>query len=197
MRSSLLAVFGLLVMAIPCCSQQRREEAALSNESRSVAARVQSPRQLLLEVVQTDSGVGGTNQFIYLRVFSDHAVEFHPKRDQELKRERVSQGQISEEEMNATLKVLAREDVAELSNSFRSTYTPIDFNWMLDFTIPRGTRTQKIRVVNFYPRMAKQNNKTYPEALVRLVCTVWAIRKSFPTEMPDLSGDCNAFVVKK
>ena len=78
-----------------------------------------------------------------------------------------------------------------------STFTPIDFNWTLDFSIPRSTRNQEIKVVNFYPSMAKQKNKPYPEALIRLACTVWAVRKKFPTEMPDLTEDCQDFVVKK
>jgi hypothetical protein len=152
---------------------------------------------LLLEVVETDSGVGGTNQFVYLRMFSDRFVEFHPKRNQELKKERVSQARISVEAMAATVSVLARNDVAELPSTFRSTFTPIDFNSTLDFTIPRATGSQKIKVVNFHPEMAQQNNKTYPEALVRLVCAAWGVRKDFPTEMPDLSESCQNFVSKK
>lgn len=191
MRSSPMAVLGLLVLVAPCLCPQSREGGA------SDVAHGQSPKQLLLEVLQTDSGVGGTNQFVYLRVFSDRSVEFHPKRNQELNREGVSRGRISDEYMDATLKVLAREDVGELPSSFTSTYTPVDFNWTLDFTIPRGTRSQKIKVVNFYPRMATQTNKSYPEALVRLVCTAWAVRRDCRAEMPDLSGDCQDFVVKK
>jgi hypothetical protein len=194
MRSSLLTLLGLLAFSTPCCSQQSHEQVAAN---KSVAVPGLSSKQLVLEVLQTDSGVGGTNQFVYLRVFSDRSVEFHPKRNQELKRERVSRAQISEEDMNATVNVLTRKDVAELPSLFKSTYIPIDFYWTLDFTIPKGAKSQKISVVNFYPQMAKQNNKPYPEALVRLVCTVWAVRKDFKTEMPDLSEDCRDFVVKK
>jgi hypothetical protein len=152
---------------------------------------------MVLEVIQTDSGVGGTNHFVYLRVFSDRSVEFNPKRNQELKRDRVSRAQISSEDLDSTVTVLAREDVAALPSIFRSTFIPIDFYWTLDFTIPRGTESQKIKVVNFSPGMAKKNNKSYPEALVRLVCTVWALRKNFPTEMPDLSEDCQDCSLKK
>ena len=190
MRSSLLALLGLLAISTPCCSQQSHEQAA-------TAARGLSSKQLVLEVLQTDSGVGGTNQFVYLRVFADRSVEFNPKRNQELRRDRVSRAQISGEDMDSTAKVLAREDVANLPSIFKSTFTPIDFYWTLDFSIPRGTHNQKIKVVNFSPGMAKQNNKPYPEALVRLVCTVWAVRKNFPTEMPDLRQDCRDFVVEK
>lgn len=197
MRRSLLAVFGLLILAIPSLSQQSHRQTASIDEMQSVAPRGPSPKQLLLEVLETDDGVGGINQFVYLRVFSDGSVEFHPKRNQELKRDRVSRAQISEEDMDGTVSLLARKDVAELPSLFKSTYIPIDFYWTLDFTIPRGAKSQTIRVVNFYPRMAKQNNKPHPEALVRLVCTVWAVRKNFPTQMPDLSEDCQDFVVKK
>jgi hypothetical protein len=197
MRSSLLALLGLLTIPTPCSSQQSHEQAAANNEMKSAGARGLSSKQLLLEVLQTDSGVGGANQFVYLRVFADRSVEFNPKRNQELKRDRVSRAQLSGEDMDSTAKVLAREDVANLPSSFGSTFTPIDFYWTLDFSIPRGTHNQKIKVTNFSPGMAKQNNKPYPEALVRLVCTVWAVRKNFPTEMPDLSEDCRDFVVKK
>jgi len=198
MRSSLPVVFGLLALATPCCSQQSREDARANNEMKSsVAARGPSSKQMVLEVIQTDSGVGGTNHFVYLRVFSDRSVEFNPKRNQELKRDRVSRAQIPGEDMDSTAKVLASEDVANLPSIFRSTFTPIDSYWTLDFSIPRGTHNQKIKVVNFSPGMAKQNNKPYPEALIRLVCTVWAVRKNFPTEMPDLSENCQDFVVKK
>jgi hypothetical protein len=194
---SLLALLGLLAISTPCCSQQSHEQAAANNEMKSIAARGLSSKQLVLEVLQTDSGVGGTNQFVYIRVFVDRSVEFDPKRNQNLKRDRVSRAQISGEDMDSIAKVLASEGVANLPSIFRSTFTPIDFNWTLDFSIPRGTHNQKIKVVNFSQGMAKQNNKPYPEALVRLVCTVWAVRKNFPTEMPDLSEDCRAFVVKK
>ena len=193
MRLCSIAVFGLLIAVGPSCPQQSRSRVA-ANNTKDVGS---SAKRLLLEVLQTDSGVGGTNQFVYLRVFSDGSVEYHPRRNQELKRERVSRGQISEEELEATAKTLAREDVAELPSIFPSTYTPIDFYWTLDFTIFRNTQNQKIKVVNFYPAMAAQNKKSYPEALVRLVCTAWSVRNDFPTQMPDLSGDCQRFAVKK
>lgn len=143
MRSSPMAVLGLLVLVASCSSQQSRKGAA-------DAVNGQSPKQLLLEVLQTDSGVGGTNQFVYLRVFSDRSTEFHPKRNLELKREGVSRGLISEEDMDATLKVLAREDVAELPTSFRSTYTPVDFNWTLDFTKSKGHSEPKSQSGEFF-----------------------------------------------
>ena len=187
MRLSRLAVFGLLFTMLAVCSPQSRGQAT-SDGKRS------SPRQLVLEVLETDWGVGGTNQSVYVRVFSDGSVEYHPKRSQELKTHRVSRGQLSEAQLEATAKVLTREDVAALASLFKSTFTPKDFYWTLDFTIPRGSQSQRIKVVNFSPDTAVQNNKGYPEALVRLVCAAWALRKQFPTEIVDLSGDCQGFV---
>jgi hypothetical protein len=91
MHSFQVAVLGLLVLVASCFSRQNPGGV----ES---AVHRQPTKRLLLEVVQTDSGVGGTNQFVYLRVFSDHSVAFHPKRNQELKRQLVSRAHISEEE---------------------------------------------------------------------------------------------------
>ena len=189
MRLCLLTVLCVLVSLAPACSQQSREQIG-SNGGKSAGS---SSRHLLLEVLQTDAGVGGTNQFVYIRIFTDGSVEYHPRRSQELRREHVTRAHIPEEELAATAKALAREDVVVLPSMFKSTFTPIDFNWVLDFAIPRGGQRQKITVVNFSPSMAVRNNKAYPEALVRLVCAAWVVRKQLSTETPDLSQDCRDF----
>jgi len=117
MRSLLLTVLGLLFAALPSCSAQSISQAASGDEKRP------SPRRLVLEVLQTDSGVGGTNQFVYVRVFSDGLVEYHPKRVQDLRKQRASQGQISKEDLDAIAGVLARKDVAVLPPRFKSTFS--------------------------------------------------------------------------
>jgi len=189
MRLSQLAVFGLLFSMHAVCSPQSRGQATSGGKQ-------SSPRKLVLEVLETDWGVGGTNQSVYVRVFSDRSVEYHPKRSQELKTQRVSRGQLAEGQLEATSNVLTREDVAALPSLFESTFTPKDFYWTLDFTIPRGSQSQRIKVVNFSPDTAVQNKKGYPEALVRLVCAAWTLRKQFPTEIVDLSRDCQGFVLQ-
>lgn len=188
MRACLLAILGLLVAVTPSCSQQSQVAPADKRKSGT------SSKRLVFEVLETDWGVGGTNQLVYIRMFSDGSVEYHPKRSQELRRDRVSHGEISEDQLNMTAKVLAREDVAKLPPVFKSTFTPIDFYWTLDLGIPRGAQVQRIKVVNFSPAMAVQNNKTYPEALVRLVCAAWADRTRLAAETPDLSEDCRRFL---
>src|SRR5207245_11708611 len=75
-------------------------------------------------------------------------------------------------------------------STFRSTYTPIDFNWTLDMKIPRGTEVKQIKLVNFYPEMAKPPHKPYPEALVRFVCSVLALRHSLNAETPYPLEEC-------
>jgi len=179
-------MLGLLVAVAPSYSQQSQVVPADKTKSGT------SSKRLVFEVLETDLGIGGTNQFVYLRMFSDGSVEYHPKRNQELRRDRVSRGEISEDQLNATAKVLARDDVAKLPPVFKSTFTPIDFYWTLDLGIPRGTQLQRIKVVNFSPAMAAQNNKTYPEALVRLVCAAWVVRMHFKTET--INEDCRGFV---
>lgn len=144
--------------------------------------------------METDNGVGGTNRFVYARLFSDGSVEYHPRGSQDIKKDRVSKGQVSEEEFNAVMETLVRADIKALPKYFATTYTPKDFYWTLDFRILRGPESQFIKVVNFYPPMAKQNRKPYPEALIRLVCTAWRIRESFTKEQADLSGNCSGFV---
>ena len=187
MRAYLFAMLGLLVAATASYSQLSQVVPADRTKSGAPS------RRLVFEVLETDWGVGGTNQLVYLRMFSDSSVEYHPKRSQELRRDHALRGEISNDELNSTAKVLARDDVAKLPPVFKSTFTPKDFYWTLDLAIPRGTQLQRIKVVNFSPGMAVQNNKTYPEALVRLVCTAWAVRAHFKTETPDLSEGCRGF----
>jgi len=155
-------------------------------------------RRLLITVLETDSGVGGgaPNQFVFLRVFSDRTVEFHSKRNQDIKREPVKVTQLSETDTQNILMLLAREDVKKLPRTFESPYTPIDFSWTLDFAIPRGTTSQQIHLVNFSPAKSKEYNKPYPEALLRLACTVLGVRQDFQAQTPDLRNVCNDFVLK-
>jgi hypothetical protein len=191
MRARMIAVFGLVVAVIPVCFRQNDKQS--SNSEKSLDS---SPNKLLLEVLETDLGIGGTNQFVYVRVFSDGSIEYHPKRFQDLRKQHASQGKISKEDLDAIAGVLTRKDVAELPSLFKSTYVPIDSYWDLDFTIPRSGETQKIQVVNFSPTKAIENKKAYPQPLVRLVCAAWGVRKLFSTEMPDLSQHCQQFVLR-
>jgi hypothetical protein len=180
MLKRLLVLFGLSAIATLCGCMRP----AVEHRSES--------KQLLLEVLQTHIAVpNGANQSVFLRIFSDRSVEFHPERNQDVKKDRISRGQISQEELDATIRVLSREDVAELPGIFESSF------WILDFTVPRDTQSQKIRVVNFSRAMAQKNNKPYPEALVRLVCIAWAVRKNLQLEWPNLTDDCRDFAQKK
>lgn len=154
------------------------------------------PKQLILEILLTESGVGGTNQLVFLRVFSNRMVQFHPKRGRDLKTTHVSEAEISQAQLDSIVDLLGKEDVKNLPSTFRTTYTPIDFDWVLDMRIPRGPHLQKIKLVNFYPEMAKQNNKPYPQALLRLTCTVLALRDSLNAETPYPKEECTDFVSK-
>ena len=153
-----------------------------------------SPKQLVLEILMTESGVGGTNQLVFLRIFSNGTVQFHPKRGQDLNKTHVSQADISRAQLNSIAGLLEEEDVKNLPSTFRSTYTPIDFNWVLDMNIPRGPKVQQIKLINFYPATAKQNKKPYPEALLRLACTVLALRNGLNAETPYSEEECRGFV---
>jgi hypothetical protein len=155
---------------------------------------VPSSKKMLLEVLETDQGVGGTNQFVFLRVFSNRAVEFHARQSQSLKKDRVIRGEISETQMKSVVGLLGDEDLQRLPRTFKTTYTPIDFYWTLDFKIPRGTQVQQVRLVNFYPAMAVQNHKPYPKALLRLACSVLALRRDLKAEASDQDEACKGFV---
>ena len=60
--------------------------------------------------------------------------------------------------------------------------------------IPRGSAVQRIKVVNSYPEMARENNKLYPDALVRLTCSVIAVRRDLKAVAPYPEKDCHDFV---
>jgi len=165
------------------------------NRAESSPGQVDTSKKLVLEVLETDSGPGGgSNQFVFLRAFSDRSIEFHPKRSEDLKKVPVSRGEISQAQLEMILAVVGREDVMKLPDMFKTTYTPIDFHWTLDMKIPRGTQVQQIKLVNFFPAMAKQNNMPYPEALMRLACSVLALRRSLNADTPDSDGTCRDFV---
>ncbi|MGB8494726.1 MAG: hypothetical protein WCE53_10035 [Candidatus Acidiferrum sp.] len=190
-----MAVMTLLLLIVATGFSQSANEDSLSQKKvNSSASRNTSSKQLLVEIVETDWGVGGTNQLLFLRVFSDQTVEFHPRRSQALKKARESHGEISKTQLDMILNILGREDVMKLPRVFNSTFTPKDFYWTLDMKIPRRTQIQEIKLVNFSPEMARENNKPYPEALVRLACTVLALRRDLKAETPYPDEDCKDFV---
>ncbi len=188
-----VATLLLLIVAVGF-SQSVSEDSMSQNKVDSSTASDTPSKQLLLEIVETDWGVGGTNQLLFLRVFSNQTVEFHPRRSQDLKKARVSHGEISEAQLDMILNLIGHEDVMKLPRVFNSTFTPKDFYWTLDLKIPRRTQVQRIKLVNFSPEMARENNKPYPEALVRLVCAVLSLRRDLKAETPYSDEECKDFV---
>lgn len=184
----------LLLFVVLCITFFANKESSSKGQMKSSPVQVPHSKQLVLDVLETDSGVGGTNQFVFLRVFSDRTVEFHPKRSDDFKEVPVSEEKISEAQLDIILALVKREDVVKLLSTFKSTYTPIDFNWVLDFKIPRGPGTQLIQLVNFNPDIARQNHKPYPEALVRLACSVLNLRRKLKADTPYSDEECKEFV---
>jgi hypothetical protein len=151
-------------------------------------------KKLVMEILETYWGVGGTSHLVFLRIFSDRTIQSQPRRLEDEKKSTLNNGEISQAQLSSILALIAEEDVKKLPSTFRSTYTPIDSSWTLDIRIPRGTDVQQIKVVNFYPEMAKQNDKPYPEALMRLTCSVFALRLSLTAEKPYYEGECREYV---
>jgi hypothetical protein len=188
------AVGSLLLVVTPAFIQRENTEFASQNQAKSSPVEANSSKKLIVEIMQTDWGVMGTNRFVFLRVFSDRSVEFHPKRTQSYKDAPVSREEISQIQLDMILALVEREDVKKLPRIFNSTFTPKDFYWTLDMKIPRGAQTQQIKLVNFSPNAARENNKPYPEALVRLACSVLALRRDLKAETAYSQEECKDFV---
>jgi hypothetical protein len=190
----LAAATSVLLIAAAGCLHTGNKDSTSQKLAQSSAG-PNTSKKLILEILETDYGVGRMNHhFVFLRIFSDRTVELHSKRGQDIKNARVSRGEVSQAQLDMILALVEREDVKNLPTTFRSTHTPIDFNWVLDFKIPRGQQTQQITLVNFSSEMARQNNKPYPEALMRLTCSVSRLRRDLKAETFYSGEECEQFV---
>jgi hypothetical protein len=135
---------------------------------------------VILEVVATHFRIGPEEEYVYLRVFSNHVVQA-----QTLNRKSVVDDAVianfsmtlAPKEFSKVQQLLAEPRIMHLKTRYRQRVGGIldDFtSWKI--TIRHPDADQELEVVAFEPEEAKLKRRPYPEALVELGCTIERVR---------------------
>lgn len=142
------------------------------------AAQQSSPKQLVLEVVETDGQIDRSTTYVYLRVFSDGTTEAHDLRRLDLRDVQLRSGTLASStyrELEDAVRSQWFENLPERTGPF---YHENDTAWSWGLTVPSAGSARHVQFVNFNPYVTMYPaKKTYPRELERFVCLVWKARE--------------------
>jgi hypothetical protein len=134
-----------------------------------------SPR-VILEVINKHFTMGRKISSLYLRVFSDGTAECHTGRYTGNEPETIKKKKLTDEELGKLEALINGPELMNVNKRYELMYTVVD-SWMeWNIRVPRKDGAQKIQVLNFSPGAAREKNQPYPDALVKLGCSIWKFR---------------------
>lgn len=132
--------------------------------------------RLILEVINKHFTVGRKIPSVYLRVYFNGVVECHTVKYWD-EVDSVRKATLTGQDLEDLRAALQNPALSQIKKTYGLIYPVVD-SWMeWDIRIPRGWHQEKITVLNFSPVGARKKNQSYPDALVRLGCTIWKVRK--------------------
>ncbi len=149
-----------------------------------------SPR-VILEVINKHFTMGRKIPSVYLRVFSDGTAECHTVRYTGDEAETIKKEKLSQEELGKLEALMDTPGLLNIKKRYELMYTVVD-SWMeWNIKVPHKGGAQKIQVLNFSPGSAREKKQPYPDALVKLGCSIWKLRHEVYGDEPYyLNDDC-------
>ena len=149
-----------------------------------------SPR-VILEVINRHFTMGRKIPSVYLRVFSDGTAECHTLRYTGDEAETVKKEKLTQEELGRLKTLIDPPELLNVKKRYELMRAVVD-SWMeWNIKVPHKGGAQKIQVLNFSPESAREKNQPYPDALVKLGCSIWKLRHDVYGDEPyDLNDDC-------
>lgn len=187
-RQAILPIGLLGLSAVGGFSHRVRAQSPAPSQQ-SVSAPV---AKVILEVIATHFDIGRSEQYLYLRVFSDLSAEAQTcsstntnKRDGTVVRKNLGQG-----EFDKIRTLLDRPDVRDLKTKYPSRLDVIDAGTSWDIKLLHQEHQQEIQVVAFAPHMARAQRRSYPQALVKLGCVIEKLRINVSAEKLVQTEEC-------
>jgi hypothetical protein len=144
-------------------------------EESPISAVSGSPATPILVVINRHFTVGRKIPSIYLKVLSDRAAECHTLAYSGREREVAKKKTLAPDEFERLTAVLDAPELLNVESRYESTRMVVD-SWMeWDISIQRAGHAQRIEVVNFSPSWFGMA-QPYPDAMLRLGCSVWKLR---------------------
>ena len=141
-----------------------------------LATKSEAPPQIILEVINTHFTVGLQIPSVYLRVFSDGTAECHTVQYTGHEAHVVKREMLTPDELSKLKAVLENQELPNVQKRYELLNLVID-SWMeWNIAVAHDSGTQRIQVLNFSPGSAGEKKKPYPDALVKLGCSIWKLR---------------------
>jgi hypothetical protein len=140
------------------------------------ASKSEASPQIILEVINRHFTVGLEIPSVYLRVFSDGTAECHTVKYTGDEPDVVKRKALTPDDLSELRTVIENKELLNVKKKYESVNTVIDswMEWIV--SVPHNSGTQRIQVLNFSPGSAREKNTPYPDALVRLGCSIWKLR---------------------
>jgi hypothetical protein len=161
---TLLMLFGTGALLYELCGQSTIEPSGASSA------------QILLDVMNTHFTVGRKIPSMYLRIFSDHTVECESLAHTREKSGIVTKRVLTPEEFEAVRNAVDQPELLKVQRRYDLTH-PVFDSWMeWDIKVRRAGGGQEINLAGFDPGYAEESAQPYPDALVRLGCSISKLR---------------------
>jgi hypothetical protein len=135
-----------------------------------------SAAQVILEVKNKHFTVGRKIPSVYLRVFSDRSVECHSLKYTGDEVDIVKKKTLTPDEFERVRALVDQPELLNVRKRYGLMRTVVD-SWMeWDIKLQHAGRVQNITVAAFSPRSARGRNRPYPDALVKLGCSISTLR---------------------
>ena len=132
-------------------------------------------RKIILEVINRHFTVGKKIPSIYLRVFSNGTAECHTEKFWD-EADVVKTKVLSEEEFERLKAVINDPNLLDVQKRYELMHFVVD-SWMeWNIKLAHSGMVQRIQVVSFSPDSARERNQPYPDALVKLGCSILRTR---------------------
>jgi len=156
-----------------------------------VITKSETPPRVILEVINRHFTMGRKIPSVYLRVFSDGTAECRTVRYTGDEAEIVKKEKLSQEELERLESLIDNPGLLNVKKRYELMHAVVD-SWMeWNIKVPHKGGAQKIQVLNFSPEAAREKNQPYPDALVKLGCSIWKLRLKVYGDEPDyLNDDC-------
>lgn len=156
----------------------------------------QSPKvsaDMVLEVIATHTTMEGEDTYVYLRVFSDRTAECQSSKHSSAEKKELPsvKKMLTQNDFIWIKSVTSDPKLATLGPKYETRYAIVDSSteWTIKIQRTAG-EPQIIRVLEFSPGLARTMKKPYPDALVKLGCSIKKLRADVSGESISLEDEC-------
>jgi hypothetical protein len=189
---ALTRVSIVAVLLMPSADWNRR---AVNAQSAKSSAPRQPAAKVILNVTATDFGIGPRQDYIYLRVSTDHSAEAETvKRKTVIDKADLAtvKIQLTQDQFKEVQRLTEDPEILKLDALYRQRVLDgvLDAFTSWEIKIRRDDHEQKLEVIAFAPEQARLNHHPYPGPVVKLGCTIERVRGEIIGDSTNFDDGC-------